>query len=129
MLCSNTNRDNSKICVVEEPLDIIPIERTRAYNGLYQVLHGVISPMNGIGPENLKIDKLLERIKSQKIEEIIIATNPKLEGEATAMYIQNLVGPLKIKITRLARGLPSGSDIEYADDSTLEHALNSRSEI
>ena len=85
--------------------------------------------MNGIGPENLKIDKLLERIKSQNIEEIIIATNPKLEGEATAMYIQNLVGPLKIKITRLARGLPSGSDIEYADDSTLEHALNSRSEI
>ena len=129
LLCSNSNRDNSKICVVEEPLDIIPIERTRAYNGLYQVLHGVISPMNGIGPENLKIDKLLERIKSQNIEEIIIATNPKLEGEATAMYIQNLVGPLKIKITRLARGLPSGSDIEYADDSTLEHALNSRSEI
>ena len=129
LLCSNSNRDNSKICVVEEPLDIVPIERTRAYNGLYQVLHGVISPMNGIGPENLKIDKLLERIKSQKIEEIIIATNPKLEGEATAMYIQNLVGPLKIKITRLARGLPSGSDIEYADDSTLEHALNSRSEI
>ena len=129
MLCSNSNRDNSKICVVEEPLDIVPIERTRAYNGLYQVLHGVISPMNGIGPENLKIDKLLERIKSQNIEEIIIATNPKLEGEATAMYIQNLVGPLKIKITRLARGLPSGSDIEYADDSTLEHALNSRSEI
>ena len=129
MLCSNSNRDNSKICVVEEPLDIVPIERTRAYNGLYQVLHGVISPMNGIGPENLKIDKLLERIKSQNIEEIIIPTNPKLEGEATAMYIQNLVGPLKIKITRLARGLPSGSDIEYADDSTLEHALNSRSEI
>ena len=121
--------DALPICVVEEPLDIIPIERTRAYNGLYQVLHGVISPMNGIGPENLKIDKLLERIKSQNIEEIIIATNPKLEGEATAMYIQNLVGPLKIKITRLARGLPSGSDIEYADDSTLEHALNSRSEI
>ncbi|MBA31331.1 MAG: recombination protein RecR [Chloroflexi bacterium] len=129
LLCSNDNRDKSKICVVEEPLDIVAIERTRAYNGLYQVLHGVISPMNGIGPENLKISKLLERLKSQNIEEIIIATNPKLEGEATAMYIENLISPLNIKITRLARGLPSGSDIEYADDSTLEHALNSRSEI
>jgi recombination protein RecR len=115
--------------VVEEPLDVVAVERARVYSGLYHVLHGVISPVNGIGPNDLKLRELLERLRDGTVTEVIVATNPNLEGEATAMYIQQLIGPLGVKVTRLARGLPSGSDIEYADDSTLAHALESRAEI
>ena len=122
-------RDQTKICVVEEPLDVVAIERARVYSGLYHVLHGVISPVNGIGPNDLKLRELLERLRDGSVTEVIVATNPNLEGEATAMYIQQLIGPLGLSVTRLARGLPSGSDIEYADDTTLAHALESRSEI
>jgi recombination protein RecR len=117
------------ICVVEEPLDILAIERTQAYRGLYHVLHGTISPMDGIGPEDLKIRELLERFRSDDISEVILATNPNLEGEATAMYLTRLVSPLGIKVTRLARGLPVGGDLEYADDVTLTRALEGRQEM
>ncbi len=129
VICGDLQRDRTKICVVEEPLDVVAIERARVYSGLYHVLHGVISPVNGIGPNDLKLRELLERLRDGSVTEVIVATNPNLEGEATAMYIQQLIGPLGVSVTRLARGLPSGSDIEYADDSTLAHALESRSEI
>lgn len=129
IICSDLQRDRTKICVVEEPLDVVAIERAHVYSGLYHVLHGVISPVNGIGPNDLKLRELLERLRDGSVTEVIVATNPNLEGEATAMYIQQLIGPLGVSVTRLARGLPSGSDIEYADDSTLAHALESRSEI
>ena len=129
VICSDLQRDRTKICVVEEPLDVVAIERAHVYSGLYHVLHGVISPVNGIGPNDLKLRELLERLRDGSVTEVIVATNPNLEGEATAMDIQQLIGPLGVSITRLARGLPSGSDIEYADDSTLAHALESRSEI
>ena len=115
--------------MVEEPLDVIAIERANVYSGQYHVLHGIISPVNGIGPKDLKLRELISRLQDGTVEEIIIATSPNLEGDATAMYIQKLIGPSGITITRLARGLPSGSDIEYADDSTLAHALESRTEI
>jgi len=128
-ICGDLRRDRTRICVVEEPLDVVAIERARAFKGMYHVLHGVISPVNGIGPEDLKLKELLDRLRDGTVTEIIIATNPNLEGEATAMYIQRLVGPLGIKVTALARGLPSGSDLEYADDSTLAHALESRAEV
>ena len=128
-ICGDLRRDRTRICVVEEPLDVVAIERARAFRGMYHVLHGVISPVNGIGPEDLKLKELLDRLRDGTVTEIIIATNPNLEGEATAMYIQRLVGPLGIKVTALARGLPSGSDLEYADDSTLAHALESRAEV
>ena len=127
-VCQNPGRDHSVICVVEEPLDILPLERTGGYHGLYHVLHGVISPMDGIGPEDLKIKELLERLKSSEVQEVILATNPNLEGEATAMYLQGLIKPLGIKVTRLARGLPFGSDLEYADEVTLMRALEGRQE-
>ena len=110
-------------------MDVLALERTGAYKGLYHVLHGVISPVNGIGPNDLKLRELLERLRDGVVTEVIVATNPNLEGEATAMYIQQLISPLGVKVTRLARGLPSGSDIEYADDSTLAHALESRTEV
>ncbi len=129
VICGDLQRDRTRICIVEEPLDVVAIERARAYSGLYHVLHGVISPVNGIGPNDLKLRELLERLRDGKVTEVIVATNPNLEGEATAMYIQQLIGPLGVSVTRLARGLPSGSDIEYADDSTLAHALESRVEI
>ena len=129
VICGDLQRDRTKICVVEEPLDVVAIERARVYSGLYHVLHGVISPVNGIGPNDLKLRELLERLRDGSVTEVIVATNPNLEGEATAMYIQQLIGPLGVSVTRLARGLPSGSDIEYADDTTLAHALESRSEI
>lgn len=129
VICSDLQRDQTKICVVEEPLDVVAIERARVYSGLYHVLHGVISPVNGIGPNDLKLRELLERLRDGSVTEVIVATNPNLEGEATAMYIQQLIGPLGVSVTRLARGLPSGSDIEYADDTTLAHALESRLEI
>jgi recombination protein RecR len=129
VICGDLQRDRARICIVEEPLDVVAIERARAYSGLYHVLHGVISPVNGIGPNDLKLRELLERLRDGTVTEVIVATNPNLEGEATAMYIQQLIGPLGVSVTRLARGLPSGSDIEYADDSTLAHALESRVEI
>ncbi len=127
--CDNVNRNPTLICVVEEPLDIIALEKTHEYNGLYHVLHGVISPMDGIGPEHLKIPEFISRIKKNKPEEIIIATNPSLEGEATAMYLQRVLKDFKLKLTRLGRGLPTGGELEYADEVTLINALQGRKEI
>jgi recombination protein RecR len=129
LICVNSERDCSMICVVEEPLDILALERTRSYNGLYHVLHGVISPMDGVGPEHLKVEELLERLKGSSVQEVILATNPNLEGEATAMYLDCLLRPLGVRVTRLARGLPSGADLEYADDLTLTRALEGRQEM
>ncbi len=128
-ICRNLERDVSLICVVEEPLDILAIERTGQFKGLYHVLHGVISPMEGIGPDDLKIRELLARLKASTIEEIILATNPNLEGEATAMYLQRLISPLGVRVTTLARGLPVGGDLEYADEVTLGRALEGRREV
>ncbi len=129
-LCTDTSRDASKICVVEEPLDLVALERARGYHGYYHVLHGVISPMDGIGPEQLKVRELLMRLKDESpVTEIIMATNPTLEGEATAMYLHRLISPLGIRVTRLARGLPVGADLEYADDVTLSRAMEGRQEI
>jgi recombination protein RecR len=133
-ICSDKSRDQGKILVVESPLDIIAIEKTQEYNGLYHVLGGAISPVDGIGPEDIKIQQLLERIKKDKISEVILATNPDLEGEATAMYIQKQMTNLKSqipkmpKITRIARGIPIGGDLEYADEITLSKALEGRKE-
>jgi len=128
-VCQDEQRDRSKICIVEKPLDILPLERTHGYNGLYHVLHGAISPMDGVGPEDLRIRELLARLQNNSVQEIILATNPNLEGEATAMYLQRLIAPLGIKVTRLARGLPFGSSLEYADEVTLTRALEGRQEI
>ncbi|MFC1925176.1 recombination mediator RecR [Chloroflexota bacterium] len=128
-ICRNDERDHGKICVVEEPMDVLALERTRGYKGLYHVLHGVISPMEGVGPDELKIKELLDRLQNGSIKEIVLATNPNLEGEATAMYLHRLISPLEIKVTRLARGLPFGSDLEYADEVTLTRALEGRQEI
>ncbi len=128
-ICQDKERDHTKICVVEEPLDILALERTRGYHGLYHVLHGVISPMNGIGPDELRVKELLARLQGGATQEIILATNPNLEGEATAMYLHRLITPLGIKVTRLARGLPFGSDLEYADEVTLTRSLEGRQEI
>jgi len=128
-ICQDEKRDHTSICVVEKPMDILPLERTRGYHGLYHVLHGAISPMDGIGPDDLRIKELLSRLQEMSVQEIILATNPNLEGEATAMYIQRLVGPLGIRVTRLARGLPFGSDLEYADEATLSRALEGRQEV
>ena len=127
--CRDEERDHSKICIVEEPIDILPLERTKKYRGLYHVLHGVISPSDGIGPDELKIKELLSRLNDSVVTEVILATNPNLEGEATAMYLQRLISPLGIRITRLARGLPYGADLEYADDVTLSRALEGRQEM
>ena len=128
-ICSSERRDRGMICVVEEPLDILALERSGSYQGVYHVLHGVISPMDGIGPEELKIEELLGRLRSDEVAEVILATNPNLEGEATAMYLTRLLRPLGVKITRLARGLPVGGDLEYADDVTLTRALEGRQEM
>jgi recombination protein RecR len=128
-ICTSEERDASLVCVVKEPLDILALERTGRYKGQYHVLHGVISPMDGIGPDDLKMAELLDRLKTGQVKEIILATNPNLEGEATAMYIQRLLAHQGIRLTRLARGLPMGSDLEYADEVTLTHALESRQEI
>jgi len=125
-ICSNAQRDNRIICVVEEPLDLLAIERAGGYNGLYHVLHGAISPVDGIGPENLRIRELVERLHHETVDEVILATNPSLEGEATAMYIQRQLLPFKVRVTRLARGLPVGGDLEYADAITLARALEGR---
>ena len=125
-ICIDEGRDRTRMCVVEEPLDVRALERTRSYNGLYHVLHGVISPINGIGPEDLKIKGLLERLRTDGVEEIVIATNPNVEGEATALYLQRLLAALGVRITRPARGLPVGGDLEYADEVTLGRAIEGR---
>jgi recombination protein RecR len=127
--CSDPQRDRSLICVVEEPLDALAIERTGRFRGLYHVLHGVISPMDGVGPEDLKVGELLDRLRSGEVKEVIVATNPNLEGEATALYLARLLRPLGVRVTRLARGLPMGADLEYADDVTLGRALEGRQEV
>ncbi len=128
-VCSNPKRDESVICVVEDVRDVLAMERTHEFNGLYHVLHGSISPMNGIGPEDIKIKELLSRLGDGKVKEIILATNPRVEGEATSIYISKLVKPLGIKVTRIARGIPIGGDLEYTDEVTLAKALEGRSEI
>ena len=128
-ICRNDARDKSTICVVETPRDAIAIEGTGEYKGTYHVLHGVISPLNGIGPDQLCIKQLLSRLNNGEVNEVIMATNPTVEGEATAMYISRLLKPLGIRITRLAYGIPVGGDLEYADDVTLARALEGRSEL
>ena len=128
-VCASKERDHSIICVVKDPLDIMALERTGQYRGLYHVLHGVLSPMDGIGPDDLKIKELLQRLKAGSVSEVILATNPNLEGEATAMYLQRLLSPFGVRLTRLARGLPVGGDLEYADEVTLTHALEGRQEM
>lgn len=128
-ICSDISRDKSVICVVAEPKDVMAFERTREYNGLYHVLHGVISPLDNIGPDQLKIKELMSRLASGEVKEIIMATNPTVEGEATASYISRLVKTMGIKVTRLAYGIPVGSDLEYADEFTLARALEGRNEI
>jgi len=128
-ICSNYKRDESLICVVEDVRDVIAMERTREYSGIYHVLHGSISPMNGIGPEDIKIKELISRIMDGKVKEVILATNPRVEGEATAMYLSKLIKPLGVKTTRIARGIPVGGDLEYTDEVTLTKALEGRSEI
>ena len=129
LFCSDTGRDSSKICLVEEPLDVLALERTGEYSGRYHVLHGALSPIDGIGPDDLRIAELMDRLQDGTIQELIIATNPTLEGEATAMYIKQQLQGRDVRITRLARGLPSGGDLEYADITTLSLALQGRSEI
>ncbi|MGI6586421.1 MAG: recombination protein RecR [Gracilibacteraceae bacterium] len=128
-ICSNTKRDGSVICVVEDPKDVVAMEKTREFKGLYHVLNGAISPMEGIGPEEIKIKELLKRVADNEIKEIILATNPNIEGEATAMYISKLLKPVGIKVTRIAHGVPVGGDLEYADEVTLMKALEGRREI
>lgn len=130
-ICADGGRDRTMICVVEEPLDVVAVERTGGYHGLYHVLHGVISPSDGVGPEDLKINELLSRLRAhdQDVTEILVATNPNLEGEATSMYLARLLRPLGLRVTRLARGLPAGADLEYADDVTLGRALEFRQEV
>lgn len=128
-ICGNPKRDQSVICVVEDVKDIIAMEKTHEFNGTYHVLHGSISPMNGIGPEDIKIKELLQRLQEGNVSEIIIATNPRVEGEATAMYLSKLIKPLGIKVTRIAHGIPVGGDLEYTDEVTLMKALEGRREI
>ncbi|MDP2935307.1 MAG: recombination mediator RecR [Dehalococcoidia bacterium] len=125
-VCTNPGRDQKMICVVEEPLDILALERTGEYKGLYHVLHGALSPMDGLGPEELKIGELLARLQTNSVEEVILATNPNLEGEATAMYLHRLIAPLGVRVTHLAHGLPVGGDLEYADAITLTRAIQGR---
>ncbi|OGD90912.1 recombination protein RecR [Candidatus Curtissbacteria bacterium RIFCSPHIGHO2_02_FULL_40_17] len=127
-VCEDPSRDQSIICVVEDPLDVWAIEKSGSFNGIYHVLHGVIAPLDNIGPEELKISELLKRLKGHEIRELIMATNPSMEGEATAMYIQRLIKPLGLKITRIARGIPIGAEIEYADEVTVRRALEGRKE-
>lgn len=128
-ICSSPKRDKTYICVVEDVRDIIAMERTHEFKGVYHVLHGSISPMNGIGPEDIKIKELLERMQGNEIKEIVIATNPRVEGEATAMYLSKLIKPLGVKVTRIAHGIPVGGDLEYTDEVTLTKALEGRREL
>ena len=128
-ICSDSQRDSRLVCVVEEPRDIVALERTREYKGLYHVLQGAINPIDGIGPEQLKIRELLERLKGNTVVEVILCTNPNIEGEATAMYLAKLIEPLGIQVSRIASGLPVGGDLEYADELTLGRALEGRRNI
>ena len=127
--CGNDQRDHSKICVVEQPQDILALEHTRTYNGLYHVLHGAISPTEGVGTDDVRIKELLQRLQNDAVDEVILATNPNLEGEQTALYLNKLISPLGIQVTRLARGLPFGTELEYADDVTLTRAIEGRQEF
>ena len=128
-ICASDRRDRSVICVVSDPKDVLSIERAREYNGLYHVLHGVISPMNHIGPDDIGVKELLIRASNEEVREVIMATNPDTEGEATAIYISRLLKPFGLKVTRLAYGIPVGSNLEFADDATLTRALGGRTEI
>lgn len=128
-ICSGTRRDDTVICVVTDPKDVVAMERGREYNGLYHVLHGVLSPMNRIGPDDITVKQLLARLSDGKVKEVIMATNTDTEGEATAMYISRLIKPLGIKVSRIAYGLPAGSNLEFADDATLLHAIEGRTEM
>ena len=128
-ICADPARMTGLLCIVEEPLDVLAIERTREFKGRYHVLHGVISPVEGVGPEDLKIRELLARLKNEPVKEVILATNISLEGEATAMYVQKQLAASGVRVTRLARGLPVGGDLEYADETTLARALQGRSEM
>ncbi len=128
-ICSDPARDRSTICVVEDPRDVIAFERTREFSGTYHVLHGVISPLDGIGPDQIKVRELLKRVADDEVKEIIMATNPTVDGEATAAYISRLLKPMGVKVTRLAYGIPVGGSLEYADEITLTRALEGRSEF
>ncbi len=128
-ICDDNYRDKSIVCVVQEPKDVIAMEKMREFNGLYHVLHGSISPMDGIGPEDINIPSLLKRLQDETVKEVILATNPNIEGEATAMYISRLLKPTGIKVTRIAHGLPVGGDLEYADEVTLSKAIEGRREL
>ena len=128
-ICASDRRDQSTICVVSEPRDVLSIERGREYNGTYHVLHGVLSPMSHVGPDDIRIKELLQRVADTDVQEVIMATNPDTEGEATAMYISRLLKPFQIKVTRLAYGIPVGSNLEFADDATLNRAIEGRTEM
>ena len=129
LICRSNHRDRNKICIVEQPQDILSLEHTKTYNGLYHVLHGAISPTEGVGADDVRIKELLQRLQDGTVDEVILATNPNLEGEQTAMYLNRLISPLGIKVTRLARGLPFGTELEYADDVTLTRAFEGRQEF
>ena len=129
LVCRSDHRDRSKICIVEQPQDILALEHTRIYSGLYHVLHGAISPTEGVGTGDIKINELMRRLQGSSIDEVILATNTNLEGEQTAMYLNKLISPLGIRVTRLARGLPFGTELEYADDVTLTRAIEGRQEF
>ena len=128
-ICGNPKRDKSIICVVEDVRDVVAMEKTHEFKGVYHVLHGSISPMNGIGPDDIKIKELLARLMGGEVKEVILATNPRVEGEATAMYLSKLIKPLGVKVTRIAHGIPVGGDLEYTDEITLTKALEGRTEI
>jgi recombination protein RecR len=128
-ICTDDDRDKSIICIVEDPLDVFAVDKSGSFNGVYHVLHGVIAPLDNIGPEELRIGQLLPRLKDGVVKEVILATNPSMEGEATAMYIQRLIKPLGIKTTRIARGIPIGAELEYADEMTLRRALEGRKDF
>ena len=128
-ICASDTRDKSTVCVVSEPRDVLSIERGREYNGTYHVLHGVLSPMSHVGPDDIRIKELLVRVAENDIQEVIMATNPDTEGEATAMYLSRLLKPFNVKVTRLAYGIPVGSNLEFADDATLNRAIEGRTEM
>jgi len=128
-ICRSDQRDHTKVCIVEQPQDILALEHARIYNGLYHVLHGAISPTEGVGAGDIRIKELIERLEGSSVNEVILATNPNLEGEQTALYLNQLISPLGIRVTRLARGLPFGTELEYADDVTLTHAIEGRQEF
>lgn len=128
-ICSSPKRDKTTICVVEEPMDVLAIEKTNEYNGVYHVLGGVLNPLEGIGPDDLKIKELIQRVSSKEINEVIIALNPSVEGETTSIYIANLIKPFGIKVTRIARGLPIGTALEYADTATIVRAIENRTSM